>query len=166
MDHDVQIRWMLRSDMPEVLEIESESFEFAWDEQDFRRCIGQRNCIAMVAECDHRVAGFMVYELHKTLLHILNFAVAPAFRRQGIGRRMLAKLVRKLHPLHRTRILLEIRETNLPAQLFFRDAGFRAIKILRAFYEDTSDDAYVMAYVIGLPLEHEQDGAASHRAKG
>jgi ribosomal-protein-alanine N-acetyltransferase len=42
--------------------------------------------------------------------------------------------------------MLEIRETNLPAQLFFRDIGFRAISLLRDFYEDTTEDAYLMQY--------------------
>ena len=71
----VHIRWMIRRDMPEVLDIENRSFEFAWTEEDFIRCLRQRNCIGMVAEHDERVVGFMIYELHKNRLHILNFAV-------------------------------------------------------------------------------------------
>ncbi len=69
------IRWMIRRDMAEVLEIESEGFEFPWREEDFIRCLRQRNCIGMVAEHAERVVGFMIYELHKTRLHLLNFAV-------------------------------------------------------------------------------------------
>jgi ribosomal-protein-alanine N-acetyltransferase len=42
--------------------------------------------------------------------------------------------------------MLEIRETNLSAQLFFRDAGFRAISVLRSFYDDTPEDAYLMQF--------------------
>jgi len=48
----VHIRWMIRRDMPEVLEIEDRSFEFSWSEEDFIRCLRQRNCIGMVAEHD------------------------------------------------------------------------------------------------------------------
>jgi len=44
----VHIRWMIRRDMPEVLDIESGSFEFPWSEEDFIRCLRQRNCIGMV----------------------------------------------------------------------------------------------------------------------
>lgn len=142
----VHIRWMIRRDMPEVLEIENRSFEFAWTEEDFIRCLRQRNCIGMVAEHDERVVGFMIYELHKNRLHILNFAVHPEFRRHGVARNMVRKLIGKLSPQRRNRILLEIRETNLAAQLFFRDAGFRAISVLREFYEDTPEDAYLMQY--------------------
>jgi ribosomal-protein-alanine N-acetyltransferase len=142
----VHIRWMIRRDMAEVLDIERVSFEFPWFEEDFIRCLRQRNCIGMVAEHGERVVGFMIYELHKTRLHILNFAVAPEFRRRGVGRQMIEKLVGKLSSQRRTRITLEVRETNLPAQLFFKSALFRAVTVLRAYYEDSPEDAYLMQF--------------------
>ena len=142
----VHIRWMIRRDMPDVLAIESHSFEFPWSDEDFIRCLRQRNCIGMVAEYDERVVGFMIYELHKNRLHVLNFAVRPEFRRCGVGASMINKLVGKLSEQRRNRILLEIRETNLAAQLFFQKAGFRAISVLREFYDDSPEDAYLMQY--------------------
>src|SRR5213595_1752032 len=84
----VHIRWMIRRDMPEVLAIEQECFEFAWKEDDFICCLRQRNCIGMVAEASERVVGFMVYELHKHRLHVLNFAVSERFRRRAVGSQM------------------------------------------------------------------------------
>ncbi len=142
----VHIRWMIRRDMPEVLAIENESFEFPWCEDDFLRCLRQRNCIGMVAEHEDRVVGFMIYELHKARLHVLNFAVGTRFRRFGAGTQMIKKLVGKLSAQRRNRILLEVRETNLAAQLFFRTSGFRAVSVLRDFYEDTPEDAYLMQF--------------------
>src|SRR4051794_2179274 len=88
----VYSRWMIRRDMNEVLEIENEGFEFPWSEDDFIRCLRQRNCIGMVAEHEDRVIGFMIYELHKARLHLLNFAVRRGLRRRGAGRQMLGKL--------------------------------------------------------------------------
>ena len=61
----VHIRWMIRRDMPEVLGIENQSFEFPWSGDDFVRCLRQCNCIGMVAEHEDRVVGFMIYELLK-----------------------------------------------------------------------------------------------------
>ena len=142
----VHIRWMIRRDMPEVLQTEQESFEYAWTEEDFLRCLRQRNCIGMVAEQGEKVVGFMIYELHKNKLHILNFAVHPSCRRLGVGAQMTAKLVSKLSSHRRTRITLEVRETNLGAQLFFRSQTFRAVRVLRGFYEDSGEDAFLMQY--------------------
>ncbi|MFZ5831083.1 MAG: ribosomal protein S18-alanine N-acetyltransferase, partial [Planctomycetota bacterium] len=135
----VHIRWMIRRDMPEVLAIERSCFEFPWLDDDFVRCLRQRNCIGMVAEHEDRVVGFMIYELHKSRIHVLNFAVAPDFRRRGVGWQMAAKLIGKLSVQRRNRIVLEVRETNLAAQLFFRDVGFRAITVLHSYYEDTPE---------------------------
>jgi ribosomal-protein-alanine N-acetyltransferase len=135
---------MIRRDMLEVLAIEQEAFEFPWSEDDFARCLRQRNCIGMVAEMSDSIVAFSVYELHRTRLHVLNFAVLRSHRRLGVGAQMMAKLTAKLAPDRRNRIVLEVRETNLPAQLFFRSLGFRAVSVLRDFYQDSAEDAYLM----------------------
>lgn len=140
------IRWMIRRDMTEVVDIETQSFEFPWLEDDFIRCLRQRNCIGMVSEYAEQVVGFMIYELHRNRLHILNFAVHPEFRRLMVGTQMVKKLIAKLSLQRRNRIMLEIRETNVGAQQFFQNLGFRAISLLREFYEDTPEDAYLMQY--------------------
>ena len=132
--------------MPSVLGIENACFEFAWSEDDYIRCLRQRNCIGMVAEKDNEVVGFMIYELHKNRLHILNFAVHPEHRRTGVGQSMVNKLLGKLSHERRNRIMLEVRETNLEAQLFFKSIGFRAISVLRDFYDDTIEDAYLTQF--------------------
>src|SRR5438093_6456332 len=142
----VHIRWMIRRDMPEVLQTEQQSFEYPWTEEDFLRCLRQRNCIGMVAEQGEKVVGFMIYELHKAKLHILNFAVHPGWRRLAVGAQMVAKLISKLSSHRRTRITLEVRESNLAAQLFFRKQEFRGVRVLRAFYEDSGEDAYLLQY--------------------
>ena len=143
----IQLRWMIRRDMPEVLSIEQEAFEFPWSDEDFTRCLRQRNCIGMVAEVGDSVVAFMIYELHRTRLHVLNFAVRRSHRRLGIGTQMMGKLVAKLSVERRDRILLEVRERNLPAQVFFRSLGYRAISVLKDFYEDSTEDAYLMQYL-------------------
>src|SRR5437763_5266825 len=145
----VHIRWMIRRDMPEVLQAEQLSFEYAWTEEDFLRCLRQRNCIGMVAEHGEKVVGFMIYELHKNKLHILNFAVHPSWRRASVGAQMVAKLISKLSSHRRTRITLEVRETNLCAQLFFHKQEFKAVRVLRSFYEDSGEDAFLMEYRFG-----------------
>ncbi len=143
---EVHIRWMIRRDMPTVLDIEDSSFEFPWPKEDFIRALAQRNSIGMVAEYDEKVVGFMIYELHKNRLHVLNFAVNPEFRRRGVGDQMVRKLISKLNPDRRRSISLEVNEKNLAAQLFFRAVGFRAVSVMQDYYNDTTADAYLMQY--------------------
>lgn len=140
------IRWMVRKDMPEVLAIEQACFEWPWQEDDFIRCLRQRNAIGMICEHAAKVVAFMVYELHKHRLHVLNFAVHPEWRFKGAGAAMVKKLVTKLSHDRRSRIMLEVRETNLDACLFFKRMGFRCVSVLRGFYEDTPEDAFLFQY--------------------
>jgi ribosomal-protein-alanine N-acetyltransferase len=154
---------MIRRDMPEVLRAEQDSFDFSWTEDDFLRCLRQRNCIGMVAEHEDQVVGFMIYELHKTKLHVLNFAVAPEWRRLGIGSQMVLKLVGKLSSHRRTKITLAVRESNLAAQLFFRSQAFKATRVLRAYYEDSGEDAYLMNYRIAEYLDDEDEDGVTNR---
>jgi ribosomal-protein-alanine N-acetyltransferase len=117
----------------------------------------------MVAEIDDRVVGFMIYELHKSKLHVLNFAVAPEFRRHGVGTQMVTKLIGKLSSHRRTKITLAVRESNLAAQLFFRSQEFKASKVLRNYYEDSGEDAYLMHYKLASYLEDEDEEELHNR---
>lgn len=144
---EYHVRWMIRRDMPEVLQVEQGSFPHPWSEEDFLKCLRTRNIIGMVAEEGEIVLGFMVYELHKTKLHILNFAVHPDHRGKGVARSMIRKLMSKLSSHRRVQLTLDIRESNLAGQLFLRKHDFKAVKpILRGYYEDTGEDAYTMQY--------------------
>jgi len=149
----VYIRPMARHrDIPEVLEIEAKSFESPWSEDDFNRCLDQRVCIGKIAEdSNNRIVGFMIYEWDDTRFFLLDFAVKPEYRRRNVGTQMIANLVAELPKRRRTRILVEVRLGNLIAQTFLRRKiwgarGFKAIRILRDFYDGTREDAIFMRY--------------------
>jgi ribosomal-protein-alanine N-acetyltransferase len=140
----VTVRPMLRRDADSVLAIEQEAFDCPWMESDFVRVLRQRLCFCMVAERGLDIAGFMIYELQKTRIHVLNFAVAKAYRRQGVGRQMVAELGSLLPMTDGGRIVLEVRERNLSAQLFWKAMDFRAVKVLSQHY-DNGETAYRFA---------------------
>lgn len=150
MQTDPHIRWMIRRDMPEVLAIEDACFEIlGWSEEEFIAVLRKRNMVGMVAEVSDRVVGFMLYELHRNKLTLLNFAVMPEKQRWGVGTAMVRKLKNKLSEQRRNRIELAIADFNLPGQLFFRAMGFKATKILAAHSEDAAGndvDCYHMEY--------------------
>ena len=142
----ILVRWMLKEDLESVLQIERQSFEFPWDESEFTACTQQPNCIAMVATLEDKVVGYMVYEMGPHWFQLLNLAVDPQYRQHGVGRTLVQRLINKLSARRRQRIALQVRETNLTAQLFFRALGFRATAILHDHFPDTAEDAYVMSY--------------------
>jgi len=145
----VQVRWMVRRDFDQVLAIEKTCFEFPWTAEEFLQCLQQPNCLGMVAEHEERIVGFVVYETPKNRLFITNIAVEPELQRHGIARQIIQKLVTKLIHQRRQKITIEIRETNLPALLCFRALGFKSTNTLKNFYEEQSEDAYVLQYRLG-----------------
>lgn len=144
----VHIRWQVRRDVPDILAIEAASFAAAWDEDTLLRACRQRHTIAMVADLGDLVVAYMVYELHRGRYHLIRLAVDPGFRRQGVGRRMVAKMVGKLGP-QRPRLAIHVREGNLTGQQFLRSVGLRAERVLREHFADTGEDAYAMGLDIG-----------------
>jgi ribosomal-protein-alanine N-acetyltransferase len=148
----VHPRWMIGRDMDQVLRIERESFDQAWTENDFFRALRQRSTLGMV--CEHvgtlRILGFAVYSLTEDELLVINLAVDPECRRLGVGRAMIDKLKSKLAEPRRKALSITVRESNLPAQLFFKTQGFRWTETLGGFYwngpEECREDGYVMSF--------------------
>jgi ribosomal protein S18 acetylase RimI-like enzyme len=155
-------------DLPSIIEIEQQP-SMRWPLRDLRAVLQSSNAAGWVAEINGRVVGFLIYvvglqpangrdesadraknrlgsasrahtgqPLHITLL---NMAVAPVWQRTGLGRALLAKLNQALqHP--RDRIQTTVPESNLAAQLLLRSAGYKAIRVLRGFFD--AEDGYLM----------------------
>lgn len=147
----IHVRWMIHRDRPQVSAIDEASFATPWSDCEFKQSTRQRNCIGMVAEdpddySGKRILGYMIYELHKSRLQIIKIAVDPNRRNRGVGNAFLDKLKGKLSTERRNRITIEVRESNLDAQLFLRACGFAATKIIRGGFADTGEDAYLMEH--------------------
>lgn len=153
----VHIRWMIRRDLREVLDIENACFDYQWVEEDFLRCLRKKQCNGLVVEHNDTIIGFMLYDLKPDCIDVLNFAVHPKYARRGIGKQMVGKLVGKLSKQQRTHLTLRVRESNLIAQIFFRAQGFIATGVERAFYADSHEDAYSMEYRLAVETENDDD---------
>ena len=138
------VRWMIRRDMPNVLEAERGTCREV-EEIDLLRWLRQRSCIGMVVEisnrehpkCDHAIAH-MVYGLRTHSLKLLRFVVNKDWRKCGAGRMMLEKLFSKLSAHRRNQLIADVPEECLEMQLFLKRHGFRCTSIV--------DDAYRMVY--------------------
>lgn len=144
----VFVRWMIRRDLPECLATERASFPQPWTEEDFLAALRRRNVIGMVAERGEKIVGYMLYELHKDRIGVLNFAVAPGARRFGVGSQMVAKLVAKLDGHRRGKVVACVREHNDAAIRFWAAVGFRATGVLRNYYEEAGEDAIRFRYSV------------------
>lgn len=128
---DRDIRWLIRRDLDEVIEVDRESFEPSqqWDDSDFTCFLRQRNAIGIVITDGHTygpIAGFAVYELYKQRLELRKMAVHPKYRRQGYGTSIVFRLANKLTQQRRFILGINVPERNLEAQLFFSRCGMIA----------------------------------------
>jgi len=87
------------------------------------------------------IAGFwiMVDEAHITTLAIRN-----AYRRQGIGERLLIQIIEMAAQLKANVVTLEVRVSNKQAQALYEKYGFRKVGVRRAYYTDNGEDAVLM----------------------
>jgi ribosomal-protein-alanine N-acetyltransferase len=87
------------------------------------------------------IAGFwiMVDEAHITTL-----ATRNAYRRQGIGERLLLQIIEMAAGLHANVVTLEVRVSNKQAQALYEKYGFRKVGMRRAYYTDNGEDAVIM----------------------
>ena len=109
----VKMRWMIRRNMEQVLEIEQKSFRRPWKQEDLYRY--NKDYICMTVESDEpaeRIVGYYVY--HPKNLHIVNLAVHPDFRRQGIGRQIIERVCSKCSE-KRPCVTIAAQKTVLPA---------------------------------------------------
>lgn len=145
----VSVRWMVRRDLPEILEIEGLSWgSAAWTEEDFLSWLRRRECVGMVAERGERIIGYMVYERHGKYLQLHNLSVHPRYRRCGVGTQILSRLIDKLNTTrNRSALIVDVPDDNLPAHLFLRERGFRAEEVIRCTWPEP--DVYRMAYRLG-----------------
>lgn len=142
------VRWMVANDMPDVIHIERRLDVPYWVEEDFISVANKRNSVAIVAEFEKSVVGHAVYELYDETMHVMRLVVDPALWRLGVGSQLMESLKLRLARSRRKEIVFDVRESDLGLQLFLRQCGFQAIKLLRGYYnEDTGEDAYLFSWL-------------------
>lgn len=132
------------SDLPQVLEIESESFDDPWSADYFTLSLKRPKSYEFfyVARCEDTVMGYIVFAVLYEEAHILNIAVPTANQRQGIGKFLLASALDVIQARDGCDVFLEVAVSNLPAQYLYRKFGFR-IRGIRKNYYGRHKDAYV-----------------------
>lgn len=144
----VHVRWMVRRDVGQVEAIEQANGWHPLTSGDILAANQSRNRISMVAECGETIVGYSMHDLHESRMAIARLVVPPDCRRLGIGGQIVAALQRKASQSYgRKSIVVDVPETMLEAQLFFRRMGFRAAKVLRGHYG--TEDAYRMFWRVG-----------------
>jgi ribosomal-protein-alanine N-acetyltransferase len=98
-------------------------------------------CLAAVLE--RRLVGYLICARYDTVWHIMNLAIDPDRRRQGIATELLAQLYERVDDAA-ARYTLEVRLSNDSAIILYEREGFRSAGIRRRYYQDNGEDALIM----------------------
>lgn len=140
-----QIRWLIRRDMPEVLNVLEASF-FEHDEDGLLSFLRSRNNIGMVCEDkNNELVGVMIYTINRKSIELADLTVDYLRQKKGFGFSMINSLKSKLNPNRKTKLVTKRSERDLEGQTFLRRQGFSCNEIIKDFYEP-EEDAYVFEY--------------------
>jgi len=99
-------------------------------------------------DADGELVGWSCLLLAADEAELLKIAVAPAHRRQGIGRALLADAVTGAIRSGARRLFLEVRERNQAARALYAEAGFNQARRRKGYYHDPPDDALVLTLAL------------------
>lgn len=140
----------------EIIAIEKVSFPSPWTVDAFREEMNRSFSALWVFLEDEVVRGYLCCWFMAEEVHLMNIAVHPQRRGQGIGRTLLAKMISAGIRAGAQGAVLEVRPSNRPARALYREAGFQEIGRRRKYYRETGEDAILMM----LQLEPENDAEA------
>jgi len=141
----LRIEPMTLDDIPAVHLIERASFSTPWPDDAYRSEI-QTNRLAsyLVARIEAEVVAFSGIWLMVDEAHITTFAVHPAWRRRGIGERLLLATLDVALARHAREATLEVRLSNVAARRLYEKYGFRPVGLRPRYYTDNGEDALIM----------------------
>lgn len=128
------VRPAIDADPADMAVIDRLAFESRWEVGDFKRFLVQPKSIGFVAERDDRVVGYALVNSFDSRLQLVRIAVHPRHWDTGVGQSLLRLLKSGLRREGRTRILADVSDRNLPAQMFLKACGFRAIAAVESFF--------------------------------
>jgi len=138
----LRLRKLTYGDLPSVIAIERRSFPTPWSLAMFVLELSKPSGICLAAEDDDGLIGYLVCARYDDVWHLMNVAIHPERRRQGIATDLIEHLFEEAGP--GARFTLEVRVSNRPAIAMYQQFGFRSAGRRRSYYHDNGEDALIM----------------------
>ena len=139
----VEIRRLIYADLPQVVAIERRAFTTPWSLAMFVLELSKPSGQCLAALRGDRIVGYCICSRYDDAWHVMNVAVEPALRREGIASTLLAELLARLGPAD-SRLTLEVRPSNTPAIALYDRFGFLRAGLRPRYYADNGEDALIM----------------------
>jgi ribosomal-protein-alanine N-acetyltransferase len=142
----VELRRLEMRDLNAIERIERASYPTPWSRSMFASELAKPSSICLGAfdlETDE-LAGYLVISRYVDAWHVMNVAVAPEHRRQGIATTLLERLFELTAGRGRRGYTLEVRVSNVGAVALYGRLGFKPRGVRRGYYTDNREDALIM----------------------
>lgn len=142
------VRAMTVGSLDGVLELEIAAYPFPWTRGNFVDSLAAGYTAWTLNRVDGDLVGYCVAMAAADEMHLLNITIAPAARRRGHARRLLAELVARCRRRAVGRLWLEVRESNADAREAYQRLGFAQVGRRKGYYpapDGRREDAVVMS---------------------
>jgi [ribosomal protein S18]-alanine N-acetyltransferase len=141
----IELRRLDAADLDLVETIERESYRTPWSRSMFDAELRKPSSLALGAFTENDVlVGYAFVSRYVDAWHVMNVAVADAFRRRGIASALLGRLFEVTESDSRRGYTLEVRVSNAGAIRLYERLGFEPRGIRRGYYTDNREDALIM----------------------
>ena len=140
----LHFRPITTADLDELMVIERLSFRFPWSTGFFLQELQVPCARSILAELSNRTVGYILFWILPDAIDIHNIAVHPDYRRRGIARALLSEVIGDARQQSLRRVTLEVRRSNVQAQMLYRRLGFAMTGVRKGYYSDDGEDALAM----------------------
>lgn len=138
------IRKMEMRDVPAISVLEKICFSDPWSENSIASELDNSLSYWLVAEDNGKIAGYVGSQSVLDAADMMNIAVSPDYRRQGIGQALINGLITHLQENNVIALLLEVRVSNIPAITLYEKMGFIQVGRRPKYYHNPREDALIL----------------------
>ena len=142
----IELRRLEMRDLDRIEEIERESYPTPWSRSMFAGELAKPSSVCLGAFDTERgvLVGYLIISRYVDAWHVMNVAVEPSERRNGIAQKLLERLFELTANDSRRGYTLEVRVSNENAIRLYERLGFEARGLRRGYYTDNREDALIM----------------------
>lgn len=138
------IRKMQAQDVSSIAELEKICFSDPWSENSIASELNNPLSCWLVAEENGKIAGYVGSQSVLDAADVMNLAVSPTYRRQGVGQALVENLVEHLQKNKVIALLLEVRVSNASAIALYEKLGFVQVGRRPKYYHNPREDALIL----------------------
>lgn len=135
---------MTASHVEDVAQLEKRCFHDPWSINSISSELVNELSLWIVAMDGQELAGYVGSQTVLGWADMMNLAVAPEYRRRGIGEELVQQLIRRLKANQVTCLTLEVRVSNLPAASLYEKLGFAEVGRRPNYYRNPREDARIL----------------------